>query len=331
MDHFIIMRNKILSSFTKAYEITTQGWQLKEKIFAFAHCIYDKRNLKKVTPYGIIEINKENYDEESKSEYFEEVNSYFLPAFSTIYKDLRDGNDPYKNDRYFVYKQSPVSFQRWIEQMIKVYGYDKAAIGVAFNIASLFRDIILKRYKFFSDVFLSEDKGSEKSKFADSCVVLFTHKQEPFDLNSGTPVAFFRRLARITNSPTMLEEYHDNVDDKFFQALKGAYDGGGREMGKATGDNKTNTTKVNCSLILLSQYLSSRDDNSLTSRSIILYLIKPLGPFITEEVEEYTKLKAWEGVGLSSMLIDLLDFRPYVEENIYIKELHITLQNLKKI
>ncbi|WP_158962363.1 DNA primase [Myroides fluvii] len=318
-NHFIMMRNRILNSFTKAYEITTLGWQPKEKIFAFADSIYDKGMLKKVNPYGIIEIKKEEYEEADKGDYFEKVDSYFLPAFSAIYKDLRDGDDPYENDRYFVYKQSPVTLQKWIEQLIKVYGYEKAAIGVAFNIASLFRDIYLKRYQFFPHVFCGGDKGSGKSKFAESCVALFTHKQEPFDLNSGTPVAFFRRLARIMNAPTMLEEYHDNLDDKIFQALKGAYDGRGREMGKATGDNKTTTTKVHCSMFILSQYLSSRDDNSLTSRSIILNFIKPLDPFTTEEVAEYNKLKAWEEMGLSSMLIDILDFRPYVEENIHQK------------
>lgn len=317
--HFIMLRNKILSNFQKAYEITSLGWQPKEKIFAFADCILDRGVLKKVSDYGIIEINKEEYAEGDKGEYFEEVNSYFLPAFSAIYKDLRDGDDPYENDRFFVYKKSPITLQTWIDQMIKVYGEEKAAIGIAFNIASLFRDIYLKRYQFFPHVFCTGDKGSGKSKFAESCVAMFTYKQEPFDLNSGTPVAFYRRLARINNAPTMLEEYHDNLDDKIFQSLKGAYDGRGREMGKATGDNRTVTTKVNSSLYILSQYLSSRDDNSLTSRSIILNFIKPINPFSSEEVAEYNKLKAWEEIGLSSMLIDILDQRQVVEERIHKK------------
>ncbi|MDM1441888.1 DNA primase [Myroides odoratimimus] len=317
--HFIMLRNKILSNFQKAYEITSLGWQPKEKIFAFADCILDRGVLKKVSDYGIIEINKEEYADDDKGEYFEEVNSYFLPAFSAIYKDLRDGDDPYENDRFFVYKKSPVPLQTWISQMIKVYGEEKAAIGVAFNIASLFRDIYLKRYQFFPHVFCTGDKGSGKSKFAESCVAMFTYKQEPFDLNSGTPVAFYRRLARINNAPTMLEEYHDNLDDKIFQSLKGAYDGRGREMGKATGDNRTVTTKVNSSLFILSQYLSSRDDNSLTSRSIILNFIKPINPFSVEEVREYDKLKAWEEVGLSSLLVDVIDHRQLVEEHIHKK------------
>ena len=148
-------------------------------------------------------------------------------------------------------------------------------------------------------------------------VALFLYKQEPFDLNSGTPVAFYRRLSRIMNAPTMLEEYHDNVDDKIFQPIKGAYDGRGREMGKATGDNRTTTTKVNCSLIILSQYLSSRDDNSLTSRSIVEHFIKPQEAFTNVQLEEYAKLKSWEEEGLSSMLMDIIKHRPMVEENIH--------------
>jgi hypothetical protein len=200
--------------------------------------------------------------------------------------------------------------------MQKVYG-KKANTGIAFAFASLFRDIFLRRYQFFPHLFLTGEKGSGKSKFGESLVAIFTYKQEAFDLNSGTPVAFYRRLSRIMNVPTMLEEYHDTVDDKIFQPLKGAYDGRGREMGKATSDNRTTTTKVNCSLILLSQYLSSRDDNSLTSRSIVEHFIKPLESFSTLQIEDYSLLKSWEEIGMSSFLCDILAHRELVEEKIH--------------
>jgi len=175
-----------------------------------------------------------------------------------MYKYTRDGDDPYENDRYFVYKKSPVSMDEWMQQLKKVYG-KKSYTGIAFAFATLFRDIYLRRYQYFPHLFLTGEKGSGKSKYGESIVALFTFKQEPFDLNSGTPVAFYRRLSRIMNAPTMLEEYHDGVDDKIFQPIKGAYDGRGREMGKATGDNRTTTTKVNCSLILLSQHFLVRE------------------------------------------------------------------------
>jgi hypothetical protein len=204
----------------------------------------------------------------------------------------------------------------WMKQLQKVYG-SKSITGIAFVFATLFRDIYLKRYQFFPHLFLTGEKGSGKSKFGESLVALFTYKQEAFDLTSGTPVAFYRRLSRIMNVPTMLEEYNDQIDENKFQPLKGAYDGRGREMGKATGDNRTTTTKVNCSCIILSQYLSSRDDNSLTSRSIVEHFIKPQESFTNEQVEDYSKLKAWEEEGLSSMLKDIVVHRPLVETSIH--------------
>lgn len=311
--HFTLLKNYILSDFIMAYELKTLGWQPKENFYAFANCMYHNGVLKNVNNYGIVQLETGIYND---SEYMEDVKHFYSPAFSEMYKYYRNDDDPYENDRYFIYKESPVSFNHWMQQLKKVYG-KKAITGIAFIFATLIRDIYLKRYQFFPHLFLTGEKGSGKSKFGESLVALFTYKQEPFDLNSGTPVAFYRRLSRILNAPTMLEEYHDNVDEKIFQPIKGAYDGRGREIGKATGDNRTTTTKVNCSLILLSQYLSSRDDNSLTSRSIVEHFIKPTESFTSEQIENYAQLKGWEEIGMSSLIIDILQYRTLLEEKIY--------------
>lgn len=310
--HFALMTNHILSTFIMAFELKTLGWQ-KEGFFAYANYVYHQGVLKEVNNYGIVQLETEV---QTESEYMEKVKHYYSPAFSEMYKHSRDDDDPYENDRYFVYKQSPVTFATWMKQLHKVYG-KKAITGIAFLVATMFRDLFLSRYQFFPHLFLTGEKGSGKSKFGESLVAIFTFKQEPFDLNSGTPVAFYRRLSRTVNAPTMLEEYHDNVDDRIFQPIKGAYDGRGREMGKATGDNRTTTTKVHCSLILLSQYLSSRDDNSLTSRSIIEHFIKPQDSYTTEQIEDYALLKSWEEVGMSSMLIDILEHRKLIEKTLH--------------
>lgn len=323
---FTLMRNRILSDFIMAFELKTLGWQ-KEGFFAFANCVWFNGIMKEVNQYGIVQVET---DKKESSEYFEEVKHYYSPSCSEIYKHTRDDDDPYENDRYFMFKKSPTTLTSWMKQMQKVYG-KKAITGIAFIIASMFRDIYIKRYQFFPHLFLTGEKGSGKSKFGESLVAMFTYKQEPFDLNSGTPVAFYRRLSRITNAPTMLEEFHDNVEDKIFQSLKGAYDGRGREMGKASGDNRTTTTKVNSSLIILSQYLSSRDDNSLTSRSIIEHFIKPQESFTNEQLTEYSQLKAWEEEGLSSMLIDILQHRNEVEEKLHVTYAEINKQLKKEL
>lgn len=312
--HFKWLRNYLLENFVMAYELKTLGWQ-QEKFWAFANVVMHEGNLKEANKYGIFQLDT---GVETDNEYFEAVKHFYSPSESVMYKNSRDGDDPYENDRFFVYKQSPVTFNEWMQQFSKVYG-KKAVTGIAFAIATLFRDIYLRRYQFFPHLFLTGEKGSGKSKYGESIQALFTYKQEAFDLNSGTPVAFYRRLSRITNITTMLEEYHDNVDDKIFQTLKGAFDGRGREMGKATGDNRTTTTKVNSSCIILSQYLSARDDNSLTSRSIVEHFIKPMESYTTEQIETYSKLKSWEEEGLSSMICDVLKYRPEVEENLHAK------------
>lgn len=325
---FTLMRNRILSDFITAFELKTLGMQ-KEKFLAFADRVYipETKELKEVNEYGIVEVQT---DTQETSDYFQEVKHFYSPAFSEIYKHTRDDDDPYENDRYFVYKKSPISLHTWFEQLYKVYE-TKAITGIAFCVASLFRDIYIKRYQFFPHLFLWGEKGSGKSKFGESLAALFTYKQEPFDLNSGTPVAFYRRLSRIMNVPTMLEEFHDNVDDKIFQSLKGAYDGRGREMGKATGDNRTTTTKVNSSIILLSQYASSRDDNSLTSRSILENFVKPQENFTNEQIQEYNLLKEWEEKGLSSMIIDIVQHRQEIEEKIHVTYASINKQLKKEL
>lgn len=311
-NHFTLMKNTVLANFIMAYELKTLGWQ-KEGFFSYADCVYHQGILKQVNNYGIVQLET---GIKKESEYQEDIKHFYSPSCSEMYKHMRDDDDPYENDRYFVYKKSPVALHTWMKQMYEVYD-KKAVTGIAFLFATVFRDIYLKRYQFFPHLFLSGEKGSGKSKFGESLVALFLYKQEPFDLNSGTPVAFYRRLSRIMNAPTMLEEYHDNVDDKIFQPIKGAYDGRGREMGKATGDNRTTTTKVNCSLIIVSQYLSARDDNSLTSRSLVEHFIKPQENFTNEAIEKYTQLKKWEEEGLNSLLTEILQLRPLVEEKIH--------------
>lgn len=310
---FTLLKNRVLSDFITAHPLKTLGWQ-KEGFFAFADCVFNNQTIKRVDKYGIVQLDGL---ETINSDYKDDVKHYYSPAFSEIYKHTRDDDDPYENDRSFVYKESPITLKTWLEQLLKVYGQQKTINGIGFIFATVFRDIFLRRYQFFPHLFLSGEKGSGKTKYAESLAALFTYKQEPYDLNAGTLVAFYRRLSRITNAPTILEEFHDNIDDKMFQGIKGAYDGRGREMGKATGDNRTTTTKVNSSLIILSQYLSARDDNSNTSRSIIEHFIKPQEQFTNAQIENYNLLKSWEEQGLSSMLLDIVKHRPLIEKNVH--------------
>ena len=322
--HFTLLRNRILSDFTMAFELKTLGWQ-REGFFAFANSVYFKGILKNVNEYGIVQVEVDSAD---KSDYFEEVKHYYSPAFSEIYKHTRDDDDPYENDRYFIFKQSPVTMNTWMKQMKNVYA-DKSIIGIASVFFSLFRDLFVKTHAVSPLLFLSGEKGSGKSKYAESLASLFTYKQPAFDLNGSTLVAFSRRIGRTRNAITLLEEFHDNIDLKILQSIKGSYDNRGRELGMATGDNRTKVAKVNCFLVVLSQYLSSWDDNAITSRSIIQHFIKPQENFTQQEISEYNLLKSWEEEGLTSLVLDIIAHREEVEKN-YIKTYADIINKLKK-
>lgn len=314
-NHYSLFRNRMSKEFVKANEVFTLGWNEKHHFFAFADSIYYKGNVKRINPYGVIELDIP-VEDENQSEFHTQSNHYYLPAFSEINKYNDDDDDEYENDRYLTYSQSPVTFYQWADQMLKVYGFEKGCTGVCFNMASLFRNVFMKRYEAFPLVFMTGEKGSGKTKYGLSLTNMFTTKQIPFDLNTASLPAFGRRLARFNNVPNFFEEFNDAIDDNMFQGIKGAFDGRGRELAKYNDAKRTTNVKVKTPLIIASQYLSVKDDNSITSRSILMHFIKPKEAFTIDQMREFNTLKSWEEKGLSSLITDLLIHYDHVVKNI---------------
>ena len=301
--NFIFFGNKshhyrILSSVSRnfpiANELRTLGWQ-REGFYAFANGIFNGQ-WQPVDDIGV--CSHEN-------------KRYFSPSFSKIYADVREDDDDYENDRYFVFKQSPVCFESWCELMITVYG-EKAHLAIAFLLASLFRNVIYDAYKIFPHLFLFGEKQSGKSQLAWSLSNLFFDQMPAFNLNSGTQVGFFRRLSRVRNAVCWFDEYSNDIDERRFQSLKSAYDGMGHEKGKMTKDARTEITKVNSACVISGQYLPTRDDNSLLTRSILLAFEKT--NYSSEQISSFNRLKEMETQGLSSMITQILQHGPTIEK-----------------
>ncbi len=134
-----------------------------------------------------------------------------------------------------------------------------------------------------------------------------------FNLNSGTQVGFFRRLSRVRNAICWFDEYSNDIDERRFQALKSAYDGMGHEKGKMTKDARTEVTKVNGASMISGQYLPTRDDNSLLTRSILLVFEKTI--YSQKQIGLFNELKELETQGLSSLVTDILKHRSVIEKN----------------
>lgn len=297
--HLDKLNKRYLYEFPKAFELKTLGWQ-PEGFFAFYNASYNGK-LENFNEIGIVKHGNQHF---------------FSPAFSDIYADYRKEDDMFENDRYLEHIDTPINFSYWAKLMHQVYE-QHAYAAVVFVILSLFRDIVFKVDNNAPFLYAYGPSQSGKSKLCESVSNAFFKQMSAFNLNSGTDFAFAARLSRFRNCPVFFNEFDDGVvKDEWFQAIKGAYDGEGRERGKGGSKKKTEIQRVNCALVLAGQYLSTKDDNSVLSRSI-LRAFRKSEDRSDEQVKKYNHLKELEKEGLAGMLTEIMAKRSDVEAMYY--------------
>lgn len=300
-DHLYKILGRIGSQFPLVHELHVLGWQA-EGFFAYQDKLYVPSttggDLHEYNEYGVVQVGKQ----------------YFLsPSKSRSQEKNREGENMYENDLYLQYKESPLSFEKWCELMANVYGI-AGWMGIAWSVGTLFRDIIIKTAP-LPHLHAYGQKGSGKSMFGESIQALFFSGKDsdgnmykPMNLNQGTDFAFFNRYERFSNVPNLLNEFDENgIKEEWFRAIKSSYDSEGREKGKGM-KNRTTSQKIRCSTLIMGQYLGTKDDNSVLTRSL------PLAFQVTQnresqEVMWFRELKAAENKGLSGILCELLVMR----------------------
>lgn len=306
---------ELLHVFPLCWEIHKPGWHDKG-FFCFLDRAY-------IPGEGMVEMNEWGIFSHNNT-------NYLMPASCKAYTELMESSkDNYENLRYLQYKNSPVDFTVWSKQMNKVYK-QKGIVAIAYVIITLFRDIVFAVDNNFPHLYGFGEPSSGKSKWAESITAIFYHKRSAFNLNSGTEFAFNNYGALYVNCPAHMNELDiEVIKMEWFQTLKGAYDGEGRERGKISGGkSSTEVTRIRGSLILTGQKLVTYDDNSLVTRCLIepFAAIKEL---TEEEKQNYDKLKAWEARGMSSMLVEILQFRQLFVEQ-YRDNLNMQLSQWRK-
>ena len=296
--------------FPMTYELKTLGWQVEEGFFAFANTTYrpadvadEVGTMNKYNDYGVVEVNEKHY---------------LSPSNSKANDLVRSEDNLYENDLYLTFKESKLNFKAWSELMVEVYGKN-AWFGIAFAVATLFRDLIIKTTK-IAHLYPYGGVGAGKSEFMESINNLFFsgldsagELYKPFNLNQGTEYAFWNRMERYNNCPNALNEFDENsIDDIRFRAIKSAYDGEGRSKGLKD-RNRATMQKVNCTLIIAGQYLGTKDDNAVLMRSYPL-AFKPAPNRPESQMQAFKRLKDAERSGLSGILIELLDLRPHFKK-----------------
>lgn len=315
---------KILESvalqFPKCTELSIFGWQ-PEGFFAYSNGIIADNAFTSVDELGLVKFKKE---------------TYYLPAFSKIYKDERADNDRYEYDRFLVYKpEQRTSWTQWSTLMNSVFQYNHNGMwALLFTMLSAYRSVIFPIDRLFTSLFFIGPTESGKSKVAESIRAPFMHGAPLFNLNSGTDAAFFTTLERFRDIPVILEEYNDyQISDVKFQGLKAAvYDNEGKQKRKDATSKDIDVSKVNCSPVLLGQEGPERDDGALGNRVVLLHVPKK-DNWTDEEVNLFKDLKDRERDGLSNIATDIISRRPVVQQNFarYMREYQkIVKQDIQK-
>ena len=116
-EHFDRFVRRYNRQFQPASELLTMG-QNPKNFYAFANGVYWQDKFRPVNKFGI--MNLKGIDT-SDGEYNEKIDNYYSPAFSVMHKDNQVGDDKYENDRYFVYKESPITLNDWMDKMQLVF------------------------------------------------------------------------------------------------------------------------------------------------------------------------------------------------------------------
>jgi DNA primase len=316
------------------YELKTLGWQ-SEGFWSFSNKVAvpgldNKVDLLDFNEMGIVEIDGQHY---------------ISMGGSNINKDHRNEDNVYENDMFLAYKNSPTDFETWAQHFVGAYGAN-APFGIAYIILSLFKDIVTATTK-CPILYAYGPKGSGKSDFCESILWFFFSGKnsdgkliQGYNLNpgQGTPFSFFNLQARYRNCAIHFNEFDENnIEDWKFGSFKAFYDGQGREVGDgSTGKaRKTTIQKTHSALIVAGQYLSTRDDGSVLSRSIARQFKTSVLQEQTEDSrKKHLQLKKWEEEGLSSLIVELLKYRKAFSEKyntVFWEEYKVLTENIKRV
>ena len=280
---------------TETAELITQlGWQ-KKGFFAFGNGVFYGGKWQPVDTFGIVKLG--------------ETGNYYLPAFSSVYKD---DAQLYQFERNFVHNNwNAISLRNYCEQLIEVFG-DNAKIGICFLLATLFRDVVTAQSKSFPILNLFGPKGSGKSELGHSLMSFFIIENTPPNIQTSTLPALADAVAQCANALVHIDEFKNTIDIDKREFLKGLWDGAGRNRMNMDKDKKREVTRVDSGVILSGQEMATADI-ALFSRFIFLRYNK--SEFSPEAKKKFDHLTDIRKLGCSHLTLQLLQHRSYFEGN----------------
>ena len=274
-----------------AEQIVQLGWQ-QQGFFAFGNGIFTSE-WHEVDELGIVRLGEQG--------------NYYLPAFSSVY---RNDTQFFQFERRFTHLGlNKIPLYDYCELLVEVFG-DNAKVGIAFLLATLFRDVVVSYTRSFPILNLFGPKGSGKSELGHSLMAFFIIDNIPPNISNSTLPALADAVAQCSNALVHLDEFKNNIDIDKREFLKGLWDGTGRNRMNMERDKKREVTKVSCGVIVSGQEMATADI-ALFSRFIFLSYSK--SQFSQEAKEKFAKMAAIRKLGCSHLVLEILQCRALFE------------------
>lgn len=308
------IRDLVYDSMITAYPITVLGLH-REGFYTFKNGIFDGDTFQPASASGVVQNGPD----------------HFLITASANFDNIKadDGNANTVHSRFMTYQNvtHQYTFLEWGTMMRKAYG-DKAIAGMAYYLASLFRDIIFERFTFFPHFNVFGVKGSGKNYFIESLMSTLGRVDAPPDLTNMTSRALNRVLSGIRNGMVWLDEYKNEIDPGIISALRGAYGASGRTTAEQSMDNQTRRFDPKSGLIISGEHRPTKDI-ALYSRMCAVETIS--ARFSLDEIQFVEKLREIEQSGaFIPMTLQLLKYRAKVQQQFYTKfaEIRAAIQQI---
>jgi len=298
-DDYMNVKELIYAKFPTCYPITTMGLH-KRGFFTWGNGITTPEgNFIPVNRYGVVDF---------------EDKKYYLSTFSEIKLNIESddaGNEDDPGEFYkYVESEKTPSFKEWASLFIQVFG-DNGRMAMCWYIASMYRDIIFRKLRFFPQLNLFGPPGSGKTYMGWRLSALQGLLRDPIDLPNTSIPGLSRQVAQKRNGFIWCDEYTAELKKEKVDFLKSTADGTGRTLGRKSKNNATMKTPVNAAVIISGQVLPMQDV-ALFTRLLTLFFTPMIANDEQKKLAE--KLEAWEDGRLTKLTAQIHTLRPLIEE-----------------
>jgi len=297
-----------------ASEVQKLGWNAELGIFALGDAIYDGKDVLFPDELGIIKLgpNEEVKGSINNKDKLRQISNEVKPH-KLIYLPGASNQNRHSAEwghvNSYNYRPGQLNFSQFASLYCKAYGQN-GYIGTIFLIASIFRDIIMKKLSFFPYLFLFGDLGTGKSNFVKFLLTVFGTEDKGLSLGNTTMVGLTRKLSQFSNGLIYAKEYSYILDLTLDNILLSLYDGVGRNTGQKSMDNRTVQSDPTSALILDGNQTPTRK-SAVASRVIILSF--QTYEFSDFERDAFIRLDDHSKSGFHNVLIEILQLRNIVE------------------